>query len=183
MFITELQAIFQCFYPKLNTTKLSYPFRLTIHHPSHFQKRFYPCPHPRIQLICRFLLYTSKKITLIRIPSHIGITGNKAVDVATQHATYNRQIQPKLLPSKSDLTQFIRLLVSKCWTEQWQYQIQLGNKLAQIKNVPIPWPSSDQAGRREEIILIRIRIEHIRVTLATSATYYPSAAPTVSKIT
>ena len=46
----------------------------------------------------------------------------------------------------------------------WRDQISTGNKLGQLKNSPVPWPSSQQPKQRIEIILSRLRIGLTRLT-------------------
>jgi len=69
------------------------------------------------------------------------------------------------LPTKSDLTLFIRKYITNHWISLWQKKAP-SNELAQIKSLPLSRSSSHQTHRRHQFYLTRLRIGHTRITHA-----------------
>ena len=95
---------------------------------------------------------------------HKGIQGNNNVDITAKSASKKPRIYPPALLPKSDTTSFAHRLIGEHWHSLWRDQIPTGNKLVQLKNSPVPWPSSQQPKRWVEIILSRLRIGYNRLT-------------------
>jgi len=144
----ELQAIFQCLesilsllYPTPHTFLIasnSFTALTTISNIHSF--------HPIAHTVLTTRSSLSQSVTFIWIPSHRGIQGNEVVDSAAKAATNFPRINSRLLPTKSDLTLFIRQHITKYWISLSQNQA-LSNKLGQIKPLPFSWPSSHQRFR------------------------------------
>ena len=69
-----------------------------------------------------------------------------------------------LLPSTSDLFTHINKFIQNQWFLEWKDSFLRGNKLARLKDIPVPWASSNQPSRKLEIVLTRLRIGHTRLT-------------------
>ena len=61
-----------------------------------------------------------------------------------------------------DLKSYYRSLILSSWHDHWSSLP--SNKLHSIKKSPIPWSSLNRPTRREEVVLTRLRIGHIRLT-------------------
>jgi len=56
------------------------------------------------------------------VPSHLGIPWNERVDKSAKAASSLQDIDPLLLPNKTDLSLFIKHLINNKWQEQWSSQ-------------------------------------------------------------
>ena len=174
----ELVAILQCLVKILLTLPpliliLSYHRQLSIRSVSHFQRTFLPPsshthPHsPPHSIFHHFFRYLHLGL---HVASHSGVQLNKAVDTVAKASTNFPLIIHNFLPTKSDLTLFIpNSIIKHWWINLWQKQPPT-NKLAQIKFIPFPRPSSPQTHLRHEIFLTRLCIGYTRIT----QTYLPS---------
>jgi len=95
--------------------------------------------HPLAQSI-HILLHTltnsPKEIIFIWIPSHIGIKGNERIDQAAKLALTFPKVAKHLAATQSDLTTFLRHLITQSWTQYWQDQESVNNKLGLLKSTP-----------------------------------------------
>ena len=97
-----------------------------------------------------------KTIYLCWIPSHIGIRGNEAVDMAAKESL-NLDITNSQVPY-TDLKCHINHFISNKWQERWSSCPD--NKLFKIKPTLGEWPPGFRNSRKEEVVLSRLRIGH-----------------------
>ena len=97
-----------------------------------------------------------KTIYLCWIPSHIGIRGNEAVDMAAKESL-NLDITNSRVPY-TDLKCHINHFISNKWQERWSSCPD--NKLFKIKPTLGEWPPGFRNSRKEEVVLSRLRIGH-----------------------
>ena len=97
-----------------------------------------------------------KIIHLCWIPSHIGIRGNEAADMAAKESL-NQDITASQVPY-TDLKSHINHFISSKWQERWSSC--RDNKLFQIKPTLGEWPPGVRRSRKEEVVLSRLRIGH-----------------------
>ena len=97
-----------------------------------------------------------KTIYLCWIPSHIGIRGNEAVDMAAKESL-NLDITARKVPY-TDLKCHINHFISNKWQECWSSCPD--NKLFKIKPTLGVWPPGFRNSRKEEVVLSRLRIGH-----------------------
>jgi ribonuclease HI len=121
--------------------------------------------HPIVQQINRWLIRLHsrhKDIQLCWVPSHVGIAGNERADeAAKQAANSNPPLHYSCIPHRD----YYSLIKAKCrdaWQTSWLNTTQ--NKLREIKDTTLPWPSSSQKARSTEILLCRLRLGHTRYT-------------------
>ena len=96
-----------------------------------------------------------KTIHLCWIPSHIGIRGNEAADMAKE--SLDQDITASQVPY-TDLKSHINHFISSKWQERWSSC--RDNKLFQIKPTLGEWPPGFRRSRKEEVVLSRLRIGH-----------------------
>ena len=96
-----------------------------------------------------------KTIHLCWIPSHIGIRGNEAADMAAKESL-DQDITASQVPY-TDLKSHINHFISSKWQERWSSC--RDNKLFQIKPTLGEWPGCRRS-RKEEVVLSRLRIGH-----------------------
>ena len=102
------------------------------------------------------------RITFCWVPAHVGVPGNERADAAAKiMAEQGNPNQDSPLPHK-DYYPVFNTAVREAWQVDWRRRI--GNKLLAIKNTVTPWNTSNRKVRREEVILARLRIGHIRAT-------------------
>ena len=97
-----------------------------------------------------------KTIHLCWIPSHIGIRGNEAADMAAKESL-DQDITASQVPY-TDLKSHINHFISSKWQERWSSC--RDNKLFQIKPTLREWPPGFRRSRKEEVVLSRLRIGH-----------------------
>ena len=97
-----------------------------------------------------------KTIYLCWIPSHIGIRGNEAADLAAKESL-NLDITTNQVPY-TDLKCHINHFISNKWQERWTSCA--NNKLFKIKSTLGVWPPGFRNSRKEEVVLSRLRIGH-----------------------
>ena len=97
-----------------------------------------------------------KTIYLCWIPSHIGIRGNEAADLAAKESL-NLDITTSKVPY-TDLKCHINHFISNKWQERWTSCA--NNKLFKIKSTLGVWPPGFRNSRKEEVVLSRLRIGH-----------------------
>ena len=101
------------------------------------------------------LLSTAQKIIFFCwIPSHIGIRGNEAADVAAKESL-DFNITASQVPY-TDLKPHISSFIANKWQERWSSCPD--NKLFKIKPTLGVWPSGFRNSRKEEVVLSRLRI-------------------------
>jgi len=99
------------------------------------------------------------------VPGHMRITDNERVVHVAKYGSHHPNINPKLLPTRSDLAHLISFhfsTIHHAWATQWQ-DLHSTNKLATLKKTPNHWHSSNQTSRKTEIILPCLRIEYTRL--------------------
>ena len=101
-----------------------------------------------------------KTIYLCWIPSHIGIRGNEAADMAAKESL-NLDITATQVPY-TDLKCHINSFISNKWQERWSSCPD--NKLFKIKPNLGEWLPSFRNSRKEEVVLSRLRIGHTYFT-------------------
>ena len=97
-----------------------------------------------------------KTIYLCWIPSHIGIRGNEAADMAAKESLY-LDITASQVPY-TDLKCHINHYISHKWQERWSSCPD--NKLFKIKPTLGEWSPGFRNSRKEEVVLSRLRIGH-----------------------
>ena len=97
-----------------------------------------------------------KTIHLCWIPSHIGIRGNEAADMAAKESL-NLDITASQVPY-TDLKCHINHFISNKWQEHWSSCPD--NKLFKIKPTLGESPPGFRNSRKEEVVLSRLRIGH-----------------------
>ena len=101
-----------------------------------------------------------KPIHLCWIPSHIGIRGNDATDMAAKDSL-NQDITASEV-SFTDLKCYINSFISTKWPERLSSCPD--NKHFKIKPTLGVWPSGFRNSRKEEVVLSRLRIGHTYFT-------------------
>ena len=102
-----------------------------------------------------------KTIFFCWIPSHIGICGNEAADVAAKESLDLKKITPSQVPY-TDLKPHINSFIATKWQERWSSCPD--NKLFKIKPTLGVLPSGFRNSCREEVVLSRLRIGHTYFT-------------------
>lgn len=99
-----------------------------------------------------------KKITLVWIPSHVGLVGNESADRAAKAASM-LPMNPHIYIPATDYNQTAKTYVESEWQKLWDKE-NLSNKLKTIKPKLGQWESSLRKSRKEEVLLTRLRIGH-----------------------
>lgn len=94
------------------------------------------------------------------VPSHIGIRGNEQADRSARDAISNEGSVVVSSSVHTDLKRYLKKLIQKQWQNDWE---QKRTKLNEIKHSVKPW-SRVPIGRRNQVILTRLRIGHTRLT-------------------
>ena len=122
------------------------------------------CYDPRIIQIregANRLLTKGKDISFLWIPSHVGISGNEAVDRLAKEALSSEQVSQEEKIPYTDLRGKAKRLVREEWERTWRLLI--NNKLKEIKPDLEPRRKSGLK-RSEEVVINRIRIGHTALT-------------------
>lgn len=98
-----------------------------------------------------------REVTLVWVPSHVGLSGNERADAAAKGASLMPPSNQFKIPAV-DLKFAIKRSVDTEWQQRWNELP--SNKLRTMKPTIKPWPSSNQRNRREEVTLCRLRIGH-----------------------
>jgi hypothetical protein len=117
----------------------------------------------KIQKQISYLQTNAQTITFICIPSHIGIPGNELADTCAKQSISSPHSLVLCSHTLQDYKHFITEYILKNWQHTWST---LRTKLNEIKPSILPWPTI-HLPRCQEVILNRIRIEHIWLTHTT----------------
>jgi ribonuclease HI len=110
------------------------------------------------------ILSTSgKQIQFCWLPSHVGIRGNEAADVAAK-AGLQLEINTGIKLPYSDLIQLINVFIKDIWQHQWNSSV--FNKLKIIKPMLGETILKKISSRRDEVVLHQARIGHTFLTHA-----------------
>ena len=96
----------------------------------------------------------NKTIHLCWIPSHIGIRGNEAADMAARESL-DQDIIVSQVPY-TDLKSHINFFISSKWQERWSSC--RDNKLLQIKPTFGEWSPGCRRSRKQEVVLSRLEM-------------------------
>ena len=99
-----------------------------------------------------------RSITLVWIPSHVGIPGNEAADSAAKAAALLPP-DPSIKVPARDMNAVAKRYIISEWQKMWDRESP-SNKLKEIRRKLGTWSSSDGRSRTEEVILTRLRIGH-----------------------
>ncbi|CAI6372478.1 unnamed protein product [Macrosiphum euphorbiae] len=114
----------------------------------------------KIQNQISFLQTNAQTISLIWIPSHIGIPGNELADTYAKQSISSPHSIILCSHTLQDSKHFIADYILKNWQHTWST---LRTKLNEIKPSILPWPTIPLP-RRHEVILNRLRIGHTWLT-------------------
>ncbi|KAL1448403.1 hypothetical protein WDU94_005494 [Cyamophila willieti] len=101
-----------------------------------------------------------KFVSLLWCPSHCGISGNEAVDLAAKNPV---SLVPLKLCSPFDFKILGKKILLSKWQARWD-QVRPDNKLKRLKTKIENWSTSAHDSRFLEVILTRSRIGHSRLT-------------------
>ena len=125
--------------------------------------------HPLVQAIQSRLfelLEQHKTIEFCKVPSHIGVRGNEAVDRVANEAIHIPGFASTQIPHR-DYFQGIKRTTQSRWQERWN---QANTHLKRLKPSIKPWNKEINQSRKAETKIARLRIGHTRLTHA----YYMS---------
>ena len=105
-------------------------------------------------------ILNTKSIKLIWISSHVGIRGNETVDSLAKESLKSQPINLKL-PS-SDFKPSINKFIFNTWKTIWNNAV--FNKLHAINPELELSPALSLINRRDQIVILRCRIGHTRLT-------------------
>ena len=117
--------------------------------------------HPIIKKIHRLLNALTKTVTFCWVPSHIGVNKNETADQAAKEAS-TAEVQPDIPLPYRDYYPYIHKCLKQRWTDSWRDTF--NNKLRNIKDDTSVWNTSCRKIRHQEVVLVRIRIGHTRLT-------------------
>ena len=112
-----------------------------------------------------FSLNSSHLIKLQFIPSHCGIPGNEAADLAAREAHILRY-RTVTTPSREELVRAINDAISVSWCTSWHQEMRSSGKglfLAQVKDKLGSWPWASHPNRVIETAIARLRTGHAGV--------------------
>lgn len=119
-----------------------------------------------IQTVLSRLHNRQRKITLCKVPSHVGIIGNEAADKAANEAQNIPGLHTTCIPY-SDYHLPIRRNIMRKWQHFWDHiddETFAQNKLKGVKPKVTPWTYIPGGGRKYEVMIARLRIGHTRLT-------------------
>ena len=114
----------------------------------------------KIQNQISYLQTNAQTITIIWIPSHIGIPGNELADTCAKHSISSPHSLVFCSYTLQDSKHVISEYILKNWQHTWST---LRTKLNEIKPSILPWPTI-HIPRRQEVIHNRVRIGHTWLT-------------------
>ncbi|KAL1447911.1 hypothetical protein WDU94_005491 [Cyamophila willieti] len=118
-----------------------------------------------IALNIRKLLFDNKDLFTIEflwIPSHVGIPGNEKADQLAKEALSDNNIAYVNTITIEDKKNTLKKLILSSWNDLWNLQI--GNKLLEIKSDTKPWAPPFEIKRRDQVSITRLRIGHTNIT-------------------
>ncbi|XP_023230155.1 uncharacterized protein LOC111630298 [Centruroides sculpturatus] len=110
------------------------------------------------KLFCH-LLARNFSIKFCWVPGHVGIRGNEEADAAAKSASFS---QHTMRIEGGDLKLVVKKRLAARWQNMWNAQVH--NKLHEIKPMIENWTHKKPYDRRCEVIFIRLRIGHTRLT-------------------
>lgn len=112
-----------------------------------------------IHEICHRLADIGVSITLVWVPSHVGINGNERADQAAKEALTSNLIAEEI-QLHNDLKNLLRRTITTKWQNLWQ---QSNAKLRTIQP-SVPAGKLPHLNRRDMAVIRRLRIGHTRAT-------------------
>ena len=112
----------------------------------------------RVQSDLHELIQEGFEITILFVPSHVGIPGNEKADQLAKDAAAARP-QNMMIPFRDWYSEIHRKKL-EIWEEAWQSEIR---DLSCLKRSPKKWEQT-KLSRKDEVVLNRIRLGHTRAT-------------------
>ncbi|CAI6376859.1 unnamed protein product [Macrosiphum euphorbiae] len=132
---------------------------------------------PVISQIINELNERKNIISLAWIPGHVGIIGNEEADLKAKETIISSSFEVCPLISDQDFQNSTKFKSMDEWQNIWTNCN--NNKLREIKQSVLPWPKPFIMSRRDEVILVRLRIGHTHMTHGyLMAKEDPPACPT-----
>ena len=112
----------------------------------------------RVQSDLHELIQEGYEITILFVPSHVGIPGNEKADQLAKDAAAARP-QNMMIPFRDWYPEIHRKKLD-IWEEAWQNEMR---DLSCLKRSPKKWKQTELS-RKDEVVLNRIRLGHTRAT-------------------
>ena len=113
----------------------------------------------RVQLEFHQIITSGYGVTLRGVPSHVGIQGNKIVDIEARRASSR---PPEFIPIPfRNWYPEIRRQAKELWRQQWRSE---SRDFYELKPTLKKWAKMFQMSRREEVIINRLRLGHTLIT-------------------
>jgi ribonuclease HI/uncharacterized protein YjgD (DUF1641 family) len=119
--------------------------------------------NPLIKQLQDKLSDNNTDITIMWIPSHIGITGNEQADQQAKLAT-SETLHDDFHIITHDITKHIKDNIKEQWQQEWDSEINSGNKLGQVKKTVDKWKEINSYDRKEQTVITRLRLGHTKLT-------------------